>query len=120
MAFRTEIDLTERPGARLQEHILVFLQKRLQFFFGGFHQRHRVAREELQLLPQPTPNDRVITIQSQFHRLSIVGFLQHKLINQSLQFLLTGRPLPGLDEDGFQLLNSSRADNDLRPLGTAF
>ena len=85
----------------------------LQVGIGG---RDRVGAgigHELDLLLQPPPDDGVALVEPERQRLANVDLFLHIGVDQPLELVGRGRPLPGLGEDGGKLFDLGRCDDDV-------
>ena len=76
-----------------------------------------VLDEELHLLPQPPPDDRVVAVEAHRDGLARRDLLLDVIVDQALQLRPGGRPLPCPREPGGQVLDQPGGDRDARRAG---
>ena len=79
---------------------------------GGRDGVDRVLDEELELLAEPSPNDRVVAIEAQGHGFARRDLLAEKLVHESLEFRLGRRAMPGAGEACDECVDLTRRDDD--------
>jgi len=90
-------------------------QPGLQFLLGWRRLRGGILDDELELLPQPAADDRVVAIEPGGHRLARRDLLAHPFVEQALQLDVGRRTLPGLGEPGRQMVDLPCGDDDPAP-----
>ncbi len=107
-----DVDLPERHLRLDPERVGVPGQPRLQLLLGRRRRRDDVLDHELQLLPQPAADHRVVAVEPHRHRLAHGDLLAHPVVDQALDLDVGGRALPGLREPRRQLIDLPRGQHD--------
>ena len=115
-AVPAEIHLAQGQPRLDREIKRVFIEVGLQILHGRGRQRSDVFGQQLELLPQAAPHNNVVLVQAHGLALAVSDFLPHIVLQQALELLRRGRPLPGAAERVEQIFLLSFADEDLSRL----
>jgi hypothetical protein len=87
-----EIQMAKRDAPQQREPLRVPREPRLEFVVRRLPQLGHVLEEELHLLDQPAPDDRIIFVQAECQRLAVEDLLADVALDQAVQLLGGDRP----------------------------
>jgi hypothetical protein len=84
-----------------------------EILVGRLRERRRFLRHELEFLPQPAADDRVVPVKAERDRLPHENFFADVVLDQTVELLAGGRPLPRAAETLRKVADARFADDDL-------
>ena len=112
MARWIEINLPKGVQGREGVAIRMSIEPGLKFLDSGRSRRHAVD-DELDLLADPAPHDRVVPVEAHGNAFAIENLLADPVVDETLEFLGGWRPSPGTLELLLQPLDLGARDHDL-------
>jgi len=106
-ALGAHVDLPEGYLGLGTEGLRVLLQPGRELHFRGRGGRRRVLDQELELLAQAPPDDRVVAVEAHPHRFPGGDLLLDVVVDQPLELGVARGPLPGAGEARGQVLDEA-------------
>ena len=116
---RVQVHLAKADPRLDAEGVGVLVEPGLELGVGGRRRVGGILDEELELLPEPPPDDRVVPVQPHAQRLARRQLRAHVVVDEPLQLQLGRRALPRPGERGRHGVDLARGDDDAAGAGTA-